>query len=218
MTQTAIDAYWKKKLEDLAEKLTENGFVSHVVGDTRAACNLVTEQLIPAMHPASIAWGGSRTFIDTGLYDILRQRSDIKILDTFDKSIDRESAMERRRQALLCDLFFTGTNAITEKGVLVNLDMIGNRVAAITFGPRKVVILAGRNKVVRDVAAGMERTRGYAALVNIRRLGKQTPCASASRCMNCSSEDRICNVWTLTEKCFPKGRIHVVLINEDLGF
>jgi hypothetical protein len=158
------------------------------------------------------------TFTSTGLYDQLKSRTDIKILDTYVKGLSREDSLERRRQALLTDLFFTGTNAITESGKLVNLDMIGNRVGALAFGPKHVIVLAGRNKIVADVDAAVQRIRNYAAPVNTRRLDKKTPCAATFACQDCSSPDRICNTWVITEKSFPENRIKVVLINEDLGF
>jgi hypothetical protein len=125
--------------------------------------------------------------------------------------------LERRRRSLLVDLFITGTNAVTETGKLVNLDMTGNRVAGITFGPRNVIILAGRNKVVPDIEDAMQRIKNYAAPANAMRLDKKTPCVKTSICEECRSLDRICNTWTITEKSFPKGRIKIVLINEDLG-
>jgi len=115
------------------------------------------------------------------------------------------------------DLFITGTNAVTETGKLVNLDMYGNRVAAITFGPRNVVICVGRNKIVADIEDAMFRIEDYAAPANAMRLDKKTPCVEDSRCSDCSSPDRICNTWTITEKSFPKGRVKIILINEDLG-
>ncbi len=136
----------------------------------------------------------------------------------FDKDVSNEEKAELRRQALLVDLFITGTNAVTETGTLVNLDMYGNRIAAITFGPKNVVILVGRNKIVADVDEAMFRIKNYAAPINSMRLDKKTPCAKTSYCDECNSPDRICNTWTITEKSFPKGRVKVVLINEDMGF
>ena len=126
--------------------------------------------------------------------------------------------MERRRQSLLVDLYVSGTNAITESGNLVNLDMIGNRIAALTFGPKYVLVFIGRNKIVTDVQSAMDRVKQYAAPVNVMRLGKKSPCGKTGRCENCSSPDRICNTWTITEKSFPKNRVKIVLINEDMGF
>ena len=96
--------------------------------------------------------------------------------------------------------------------------MYGNRVAGIAFGPKHVIIMVGRNKIVPDLEEAMFRIKNYAAPVNTMRLDKKTPCARTSCCEDCKSPDRICNTWTITEKSFPKGRIKIVLINEDLGF
>jgi hypothetical protein len=96
--------------------------------------------------------------------------------------------------------------------------MIGNRAAAITFGPKHVIVLAGRNKIVSDFDEALLRVKNYSAPINVMRLGRKTPCAETSFCEECKSPDRICNVWTITEKSFPKGRIKLILINEDLGF
>ena len=157
------------------------------------------------------------TFIATGLYDAVKGHPDIEVLDTFNKSLSPEDALELRRQSLLVDLFITGTNAVTETGELVNLDMTGNRVAGITFGPKHVVILVGRNKIVPDLEAAMTRIKEYVAPANAMRLDKKVPCVKTSYCEECKAPDRICNTWTITEKSFPKGRTKVVLINENLG-
>jgi len=214
-----IKDYWHTRLQVVKKKLETNNFEVHVVNGAEDAKNLVAETLLPELAPTSISWGGSLTFTATGLYDQLTQtRTDVKVLDTYDKNIPREESLERRRQALLTDLFITGTNAITESGKLVNLDMFGNRVGAIAFGPRHVIILAGRNKIVPDVDAAVQRIKNYAAPVNTRRLDKKTPCATTGFCEDCSSPDRICNTWVITEKSFPKARIKIVLINDELGF
>jgi hypothetical protein len=95
--------------------------------------------------------------------------------------------------------------------------MIGNRIGALTFGPRWVIIVVGRNKIVPDLEEAMFRVKNYAAPANAMRLDKKTPCVKTSFCEECKSPDRICNTWTITEKSFPKGRVKIVLINEDLG-
>jgi hypothetical protein len=105
-----------------------------------------------------------------------------------------------------------------EAGKLVNLDMVGNRIAGIIFGPQHVIITAGRNKIVSDVAGAMKRIKNYAAPLNaIRHTGFKAPCRKTSYCMDCKSPDRICNTWVITEKSYPKGRIKVIIINQDLG-
>ena len=212
-----IDHYWQIRLNAVKLNLEKNHFEAHVVDDDHQARDLVLERILPQIQPHSVSWGGSMTYVQTGLYGLLKEHSELQAIDTFDKSLSASDSMERRRQALLADLFVTGANAVTAQGQLVNLDQIGNRVAALTFGPRYVVVLAGRNKIVADVKAAMERIKSYAAPANVLRLDKPNPCAKTGQCQDCNTPDRICNTWTITEKSFPKGRIKVILINADLG-
>ena len=213
-----IENYWKTRMTDLKEVLDANNFETFIVENTDEAKSIVLEKIIPEIAPKSVSWGGSLTFVATGLYDVLKNNNDLNILDTYDKTLSPEESLERRRQSLLVDLFITGSNAVTETGQLVNLDMIGNRVGALTFGPKNVIVLVGRNKIVPDLDEAMFRIKNYAAPVNTMRLDKKTPCAKTSFCGDCKSPDRICNTWTITEKSFPKGRVKVILINQDLGF
>jgi len=213
-----IENYWKLRLADAKTALQSNNFDVYLADDCDAAKKIVLEEIIPQLKAKSISWGGSQTFqAATGLYDHLKDQQEFEVLDTFDNKISSEEKMERRRQALLVDLFITGTNAITESGQLVNLDMIGNRIGGLTFGPKWVIILVGRNKLVANLDEAMYRVKNYVAPTNSMRLDKKTPCVKTSYCEECKSPDRICNTWTITEKSFPKGRVKVVLINEDLG-
>jgi len=213
-----IDNYWRLRLADLKVALESNNFDVYLADDCRAACSIVLDDIIPKLNAKSVSWGGSVTFqVATGLYAQLKDSPHLKVLDTYDKDISDGQKMELRRQALLADLFITGTNAVTEGGQLVNLDMIGNRIGALTFGPRWVILLIGRNKLVANLDEAMYRVKNYAAPTNAMRLDKKTPCVKTSFCEECKSPDRICNTWTITEKSFPKGRIKIVLINEDLG-
>jgi L-lactate utilization protein LutB len=212
-----VDNFWEIKLDDIKKSLEANNFDVFIAQNAAAAKKIVIKEIIPPTGAKSISWGGSMTFIATGLYEALKNDKKMHVIDTFDKTITREEGWERRRQSLLVDLFITGTNAVTESGMLVNLDMIGNRVGGITFGPKDVIVLVGRNKIVADLEDAMIRIKNFAAPANAMRLGMKTPCAKTSYCEECKSKDRICNNWTITEKSFPKGRIKVVLINENLG-
>jgi L-lactate utilization protein LutB len=212
-----VDKFWWIRLGQIRENLEDNNFQCFLAKDALEARDIVLNDILPKIRPTSISWGGSATFKDTGLYDALKENRDMEVLDTFDKSKGPDATLEIRRRALLADLFITGTNAITEQGFLVNLDMIGNRVGAIVFGPKNVLILCGRNKIVGDVDDAMDRIKDYSAPANAMRLKKKTPCVKTAYCHDCQSPDRICNVWTITEKSFPKGRIIVGLINQDLG-
>ncbi|EFL49858.1 protein of unknown function DUF1121 [Solidesulfovibrio fructosivorans JJ]] len=215
--QAPIETYYAKRLEELAKALQGNHFNAHVVPDAAAARDLVINEILPASGAKTVAYGGSATLLATGLPAELAAMPDIEVINTLDKTLSAEQAYERRRQALLSDLFFTGTNAVTEDGVLVNLDMIGNRACAIAFGPKRVVVFVGRNKIVPDLTSAVRRIKEYAAPANAIRLAKKTPCAVTSRCEDCGSPERICNVWTITEKSFPRGRVTVICINQDLG-
>jgi L-lactate utilization protein LutB len=212
-----LEHYWTKRLADLQQALEGNNFEAHLAADAAAAHRIVIEEILPKSGARSVGWGGSLTVVGTGLVQSIKARPDIAMIDTLDKQIPFEELMERRRRALLVDLYITGTNAVTEDGQLVNLDMMGNRVAALTFGPRHVVVIAGRNKVVPSIDEAMFRVKNIAAPANAMRLDKKTPCVKTSYCEECKSPDRICNTWTITEKSYPKGRVKVVLVNQDLG-
>jgi len=213
-----IQHYWQTRLTDVKESLERNNFEVYTASNAAKAKDVVQEKILPNINVKTVSWGGSITFVSTGLYDAIKDDPNYDTLDVFNKNLSPEESMELRRQALLVDLYITGANAVTEEGQLVNLDMYGNRIAAITFGPKHVILLVGRNKVVSDLEEAMWRIKNYAAPVNAMRLDKKTPCAKSSFCEDCISPDRICNTWTITEKSIPKGRVKIVLINEDLGF
>jgi len=149
----------------------------------------------------------------------LEEQSQIPVIVTGGSALSPEEKLENRRRALTCALFVTSSNAITVQGQLVNLDGIGNRVAALAFGPRSVVVIAGKNKIAPSLAGAMDRVKNYAAPMNIRRFADiQTPCKKTGRCHDCNSESRICNVWAITEKSRPSGRIKVILVDDTLGY
>ncbi len=211
-----IECFWSLRLAALKETLESNNFEAYIAENAEEARKTVLD-ILPKIAPKSISWGGSMTYVQTGLYKDLKDYPGVEVLDTYEKEIPAEEMFERRRRSLLVDLFITGTNAVTETGKLVNLDMTGNRIAALTFGPRNVIVLVGRNKVVPDIEDAMLRIKNYAAPANAMRLDKKNPCVKTSICEECIGPDRICNTWTITEKSFPKRRVKIVLINEDLG-
>ena len=213
-----IEHYWRRRLADVKKALEANHFEVFLAENAAEAHKIVLDEIFPGLAAKSISWGGSQTFGATGLYEVLKNNAELEVIDTYDRTIPPEEMLERRRKALLVDLFITGTNAVTEAGELVNLDMIGNRAGAIVFGPKNVIVLIGRNKIVADLDEAIFRVKNYAAPVNAMRLDKKTPCAETAYCEDCKSPDRICNAWSIVEKSFPKGRIKVVLINESLGF
>ncbi|GBC64159.1 lactate utilization protein [Desulfonema ishimotonii] len=202
----------------MKENLENNNFEVFIAENAETAKDIALNDIIPSMAPKSLSWGGSMSFVGTGLFHALMDNQDFDIINTFDKSISMEEMLERRRQSLMVDLFITGTNAVTEAGQLVNLDMIGNRVAAMMWGPKNVLLVIGRNKICADLEDAMFRIKNYAAPVNAMNLNKKTPCMKTGVCHDCSSPDRICNYWGIIEKCFIKKRIKIILVNEDMGF
>ncbi|GFK92432.1 hypothetical protein NNJEOMEG_00257 [Fundidesulfovibrio magnetotacticus] len=213
-----LNEHYLARLEETAKALRKNNFAAHVAADMQQAKELVLNTLIPRIQPGSVAFGGSMTITESGLYDQVKALPGLAFFDTYNYALPPAEMIELRRQALLCDLFITSTNAVTAQGALVNLDGTGNRVAALTFGPKKVIVLAGRNKICPDEYAAMERIRDVAAPVNAARLSRKTPCTATHRCEDCPSPERICNTWTIHVKCAPKERTTVILINEELGF
>ena len=216
-----VENYWRLHLQALGEALEKNNFEVFLADSGSEAKRLVMEDILPRTGARSIAWGGTMTMEEIGLGDALRQRTDLTQFDPMAQGLTPD--MDHLRKAFTSDLFFSGTNALTEAGQLVNLDMLGNRVSAITFGPSHVVILAGRNKIVPDLEAAFERIRNYVSPAHVRRINAllgfemDNPCVKTASCHNCKSPMRICNAWSIIEKSYPQGRIRVVLINEDLG-
>ncbi|MBW1750464.1 MAG: lactate utilization protein [Deltaproteobacteria bacterium] len=210
--------YWEKRLEDLKGAFEANNFEVFIADSTAAAKDIVVDQILPDLGAKSVSFGGSITVVACGLYSHFKDNDKYDVVDTFDRSVPMDEMLERRRQSLHVDLFLSSTNAMTESGQLVNLDMLGNRIAGITFGPKNVIILVGRNKLTADLEEAMFRIKNYAAPINAMRLKMKTPCAKTGICEECKSPSRICNTWMITEKSFGKGRVKIVLINEDLGF
>lgn len=161
---------------------------------------------------------GSCTLRDIGVWEEVAKIDDVEVVDPFEKGIDKKEELSRRRKGLLADIMISSTNAITLDGKLVNLDGNGNRVAAMAFGPQKVILVVGMNKVVSNVEEGMQRIRRYAAPTNNIRLHFKNPCTETGYCSDCQSAGRICNIWSIIEGHMTKDRIEVILVGENLGY
>lgn len=165
---------------------------------------------------SSVTWGGSMTVRDLGIPDALRSRGTLEVLDR-----DLVEAPEEKQamylKAFSADVYLTSANAISEDGVIVNIDGNGNRVAAITWGPKKVIFIIGLNKVAQTVEAALSRVRGTASPINATRFDIKTPCHVDGVCHNCNSPESICNYVHFLRNS-PKGRHVVVLVGVDLGY
>jgi len=168
-------------------------------------------ELIPA--GSTVTMGGGMSVHEIGLPAALEAGSY--------NFIDRDKFEDRRQAMLLAydaDVFLTSTNAMTRDGVLVNIDGNANRVSAIAQGPKKVLFIVGLNKVCGDLDGAMKRARNVAAPINAQRFGLDTPCAKTGACFDCKSPDTICCQFLITRYSLHKGRIQVILVNDDLGF
>jgi hypothetical protein len=171
-------------------------------------------ELIPV--DASIGFGGSVTLDALGIVAKLEQRGN-PVLNHTKPGLSPQEAKAIRRQQLLSDVYLSGTNAVTLDGKLVNVDAVGNRVGAMLFGPDKVYIVVGINKVVKDVAEAEDRVRLWASPPNNKRLGYPNPCAQTGVCTDCQGPTRICNVTTIMHKRPKMTDVHVIVVGEELG-
>ena len=208
-------------MEDLSkvvERLRRNGFEVLLAENAARAGGIISAKLaLP--QPEAVSFGDSMSLYATGVIDWLRNQTEYRLIDTFEKGVRFRELIERRRQAILCDTFLTGVNAIsTSDGSLHWLDMIGNRIVPVAFGPKHVILVAGVNKLVETQEDAYARIRNIAAPQNVaRHEGMKTPCAVTGRCHDCSSPDRICNERLILHKCHPKERITLILVEENLG-
>ena len=203
-----------KRNELLAAKVMkglESRNMSAYWARTREEAREIALSLIPG--GASVTMGGCTSAREIGLVDALRGE-DYNFID--------RDAYEDKRAAMLAaydaDVFLTSCNAMTQDGVMVNIDGNANRVSAIAQGPRKVIFIVGMNKIADDIDGAMKRARNVAAPINAQRFGLSTPCAKTGACMNCKSPDTICCQFLITRFSRHPGRIHVILVNDSLGF
>lgn len=168
---------------------------------------------------ATVALGGSTTIVDTGIIDTLRSMK-INLLDRFRDDISADEVNRLRLEGLRADIFLSSTNAITLKGELINADGIGNRIASMIFGPKKVIIVTGVNKIVKNIQEGVERVYLIAGPMNSMRFNADSPCARTGFCDKdiCYPPERICNMFSIIEGQPKPGRMSVIIVNEILGF
>ena len=203
------------KRNELLAQTVIKGLKSRNMSGYYAASKEEAKQIALSLIPegSSVTMGGGMSVHEIGLVDVLKNGNY--------NFIDRD-AYEDKRAAMLAaydaDVFLSSSNAISQDGILVNIDGNANRVSAIAQGPRKVVMIVGMNKVCDDWDGAMKRARNVAAPINTQRFGLSTPCSKTGACMDCKSPDTICCQFLITRFSRHAGRIHVILVNDDLGF
>ena len=165
---------------------------------------------------STVGHGGSLTLEQIGIMDALR-KGDFHLIDRRRPELSEDEIEGLRRESLLSDVFLMSTNALTTDGKLVNIDGCGNRVAALSYGPSRVIIVAGINKIVQDQEAAMQRIRNYVAPIHARRQDRPVPCAKTGTCVDCRTTRRSCNIVTIVEYQRQKDRITVIICGEELG-
>ena len=182
---------------------------------TASEAKAKVNELIP--DGASVTWGGTMTVRDMDIPQMLQERGTLKVWDR-DLVETSEEKQEMYLRAFQADYYLSSANAITEDGVIVNIDGNGNRVAAITWGPQHVIFVVGMNKVAQDPEAALKRARSTAAPINAARFDIQTPCQLDGQCHNCNSPQSICNYIHFLRNSSKPGRIIVILVGENLGY
>jgi hypothetical protein len=203
----------RDKIEDLINNLKVRNIDAFYFDDIQQCSERLLE-FIP--NHCSVGIGNSQTLIKMNISKLLLDRGNI----VFDKIMakDKYEATDLKKKALLADYYITGTNAISIEGQLVNIDHSGNRVAAMMYGPEKVIVVVGINKIVDSLNDAIKRARNTAAPANAKRAGLNPPCVSVGECIDCRSSDRACNNLVIIEGQNVKGRMKVFIINESLGY
>lgn len=213
---TAEMRHWqgRKIAEKCIANLKKNGFDAHFAGGIDDARKLVLDMV---SGYAGFGFAGSETTRELGLPKTLGAMGK-KIYDHWDKNLTKEESLSVRLSQGRCACFLCSANAVTVTGEIVNVDAVGNRVCAATFGPEKVVIVAGVNKIVPDTHAAIRRIREIAAPMRAKSLGLDTPCAETGICADCNSPQRICRITAILHRKPMLTDISVVIVNQSLGF
>lgn len=215
MANTPVQTYYKNLAETTMKNLTRRGFDACYAETTEEALTLAKSFIKPG---SKVSNGGSVTLTEIGLMDAFKaEDKDFTYLDR-KKPQTQEEQDAFWAQVFTCDTYFASCNAITTDGLLVNIDGTCNRVAAMLFGPKEVVLIAGMNKVCLDLDSAYKRVKMSAAPPNCNRLGRQTPCAVTGKCGDCLSPDCICTATVVTRRPNKPHRVKIILVGEALGY
>jgi len=210
---TPTQQYYKNLADTVIENLKKRDMDGFYCPGKQEALDKALSFLVDG---ATVAWGGSMSLVEIGLLDALK-KGPYTVLDRSTAS-NSEETLEIQRKAFFSDSYFLSTNAITMDGKLYNIDGLGNRVAAMIYGPKEVIIIAGINKICLDEDEALKRVSNVAAPMNTLRLNKNTPCTKLGKCAQCLTPDTICSHTVITRNSKPAGRIKVILVGETLGY
>jgi hypothetical protein len=205
--------FQEKQVERTINALKKNKFEAHFAPDSKAALEEVMKQIPDG---STVGVGGSVTLAQTGILEALGKRN-VHLIWPTQQAKNMDERQELIRKSFSSDIFLSSTNAVTEDGKLFNVDATGNRVGPMFIGPKKTIIVTGVNKIVKDLAAAEKRVREWVAPQNIKRLNRKTPCAETGVCADCSSPDRICNIYVTLAKRPSRTDIVIILVGERLG-
>ena len=215
MTEELVNWTHEQKCRKAVESLGKNGFIALYCPTPQEASDYIVSEAGDAL---SIGFGGSMSVAALGVEALLLEQGK-EILNHSKPLLSREQRMEIMRCQLTCDLFLTGSNALTLNGELVNIDATGNRVASMFFGPRKVIVVVGRNKLVDGtIQDAVARVKNRATPPNAKRLNFNTPCATTGFCSDCNSPERLCRITTIIDRKPRFTDLRVLVVNSDLGF
>lgn len=209
-----LSAARENQAKSIISALEKRNMTGHYC-ESKEDCVSLILSLMP--EGSTVAWGGSESIKECGIPAALQHSGKYTVYDR-SRYVTPAEQKEFYALAFQSNYFFMSTNAITLDGELVNIDGAGNRVSSLIFGPDHVIVVAGMNKVVADVKEGFNRTRNIASPPNTVRLNKNTPCAVTGKCGDCMSPDCICNQIVITRRSRDKDRIHIILVNDNLGF
>lgn len=211
---TPKEAYFKGLSEKLESNYKTMGYDFSSFETKEAAKDFIISNVD---KDASIGFGGSMSLNEVGIIDYFRANNYKNLIDR-DAAKDTEEKHAMHVKCFSGDVFFTSTNAMTMDGVLINIDKTGNRVAPMIYGPKKVYVVAGINKLEFNKADGSDRARNKASVMNNIRFGTSNACTKTLQCMECKAESTLCVYTSFIRGSFPKGRLHIIFINDTLGF
>ena len=202
------------KIKRTIDALRANNINGYLVNDNTELIEKIKEIV---NEGSMVSCGGSISLYETGVIEHLKSGR-YEFLDRCKEGLSKDEIKQLQRKSFFCDAYFTSSNAVTEEGELYNVDGAGNRVAAMLYGPDKVIYVCGVNKIVKNLKEAIERNKQKCGPINAKRLNKNTPCARVGYCMDCNSNERICNEYTLIRKQREKDRMHVIFLNKEIGY